>query len=91
MRRTGRAAAGMVGASDDRLNRVFDITVMPAFDAERGADVTMIVGRDVTLATSMRRRITSYNVCYTKLLRLAPSSGSARKLSGWRPTSSSTE
>ncbi len=71
MRRTGRAAAGMVGASDDRLNRVFDITVMPAFDAERGADVTMIVGRDVTLATSMRRTLVESRQRYKDLVEVS--------------------
>ncbi len=71
MRRTGRAAAGTVGAADDRLTRVFDITVMPASDTEGGADVAVIVGRDVTLATSMRRTLVESRQRYKDLVEVS--------------------
>lgn len=71
MRRTGRAAAGVVGAADDRLTRVFDVTVMPAADADRNADVALAIGRDVTLATSMRRTLVESRQRYKDLVEVS--------------------
>lgn len=71
MRRTGRAAAGTVAAADDRLTRIFDVTVLPAADADRAADVAMIVGRDVTLATSMRRTLVESRQRYKDLVEVS--------------------
>ncbi|SBW06952.1 FOG: GGDEF domain [uncultured Alphaproteobacteria bacterium] len=71
MRRTGRAAAGTVAAADGRLTRIFDVTVLPAADADRAADVAMIVGRDVTLATSMRRTLVESRQRYKDLVEVS--------------------
>jgi len=51
-RRTGSVSVGTVGAPDERLDRVFDLSVIPAAP-ESGH--LLVVGHDVTLPTSMRR------------------------------------
>jgi len=67
VRRTGRVAAGTVGAPDERLDRVFDLSVIPA--AEDG--MLLIVGHDVTLPTSMRRTLVESRQRYKDLVEVS--------------------
>jgi diguanylate cyclase (GGDEF)-like protein/PAS domain S-box-containing protein len=69
-RRNGRAAAGTVGAFENRLSRVFDLTALPC-SAEHGEDVIMLIGRDVTLATSMRRTLMESRQRYKDLVEVS--------------------
>jgi len=72
VRRTGHVAAGTVGAPDERLDRVFDLSVIPA-DAARGKGrgLLFVVGHDVTLPTSMRRTLVESRQRYKDLVEVS--------------------
>ncbi len=70
-RRNGRAATGTVGAFENRLARVFDLTAVPCAGAEHGDDVILLIGRDVTLVTSMRRTLMESRQRYKDLVEVS--------------------
>ena len=57
-RRNHAAVSGTVAAPDQRLTRVFDLSILSATSAHDEPDgLLLVVGRDVTLTTRMRRSL----------------------------------
>jgi diguanylate cyclase (GGDEF)-like protein/PAS domain S-box-containing protein len=71
-RSRGRVVSGTVSAPDKRLTRVFDLSVLPAQAApDGGSDTLLVIGRDVTLATSMRRTLVESRQRYKDLVEVS--------------------
>ncbi len=67
----GHVVSGTVAVPDKRLLRVFDLSVLPATSSDDMPAPLLVVGRDVTLATSMRRTLVESRQRYKDLVEVS--------------------